>query len=310
MAHGQRSKKILIQTSFDKNIPEAYYVSGTIQKRSIALQCRTLMVEQKQYKHIFAVAAYGMSPYLPKLLYSLKQQSVESKIIICTSTPNSFITKCSARFSVPVYVRSGEHGLKNDWNFAYEEASKLAPLVTIAHQDDQYFPDYTKELLEAYRKYPDLSVFCCRYDTIDAEGNTIPGSAEAVKRLLRLRLRNHRHADRSAVKLSALKWGNGIGCPTCTYNREFCPSPLFQNDYKFVIDWETLVGLAKAPGRFICIEKPLMAYRVHQGAETMRNIENHNREKEEREMFEKLHSRPMAALLMHFYKKAANAYTR
>lgn len=267
------------------------------------------MKEKKQYKHVFVVAAYGRSPYLPKLLHSLKQQTVASKIIICTSTPNSYITKCSARFSVPVYVRNGAHGLKNDWNFAYTEGAKLAPLVTIAHQDDLYFPDYTKALLHAYQKFPDLSVFCCRYDTIDAEGNTIPGRAEAVKRLLRLRLRNHHRADRTSVKLSALRWGNGIGCPTCTYHREYCPSPLFQNDYKFVIDWETLVRLAKAPGRFICIEKPLMAYRVHAGAETMRNIENHNREKEEREMFEQLHSAPVAALLMHFYRTAANAYS-
>ncbi len=262
----------------------------------------------KKYKHCFAVAAYGESPYLPYLLNSLKAQSIDSKVIICTSTPNRFITACSARFGFPIYVRNGKHGLKEDWNFAYEEGSKLATLVTIAHQDDVYFPDYTKALLNAYSIFPDMSVFCCHYDTIDGAGNTIPGTSERVKQILRWRLKNHKIADRTGIKLSALKYGNGIGCPTCTYNTELCPAPLFRNDYKFVIDWATLIRLAREPGRFICIEKPLMAYRVHQGAETMRNIENNNREKEEREMFCQMHSAPVAALLMHFYKKAYSAY--
>ncbi len=262
----------------------------------------------KKYKHCFAVAAYGESSYLPYLLNSLKLQTVDSKVIICTSTPNRFITALSARFGYPVYVRNGKHGLKDDWNFAYEEGSKLADLVTIAHQDDVYFPDYTKALLYAYKIFPDMSVFCCHYDTIDGNGNTIVGTSERVKQILRLRLKNHKKADRTDVKLSALKYGNGIGCPTCTYNASLCPTPLFRNDYKFVIDWATLIRLAREPGRFICIEKPLMAYRVHEGAETMRNIENNNREKEEREMFGQMHSALVTDLLMKFYKKAYGAY--
>ncbi len=265
-------------------------------------------MKRKKYKHCFAVAAYGESPYLPLLLHSLKMQSIKSRVIICTSTPNRYITRLSAEYGYPVYVRNGAHGLQADWNFAYEMGAGEARLVTIAHQDDLYFPDYTKALLYAFSHYPDMSVFCCRYDTIDGRGNTIDGRAESVKRLLRLRLRRHDRADRTAVKLSALRYGNGIGCPSCTYHTAYCPAPLFRNDYKFVIDWDTLIRLAEAPGRFICIEKPLMAYRVHAGAETMRNIENHNREKEEQMMFRKLHSALVTKLLMHFYKKSYGAY--
>ena len=260
-------------------------------------------------KHVFAVAAYGESPYLPDLLQSLQEQSIKSKIIICTSTPNAYITGLSARFSVPVYVHEGPHGLRNDWNFAYEEGAKLAPLVTIAHQDDVYHRDYTKALLHAYKLFPDMSVFCCRYETIDAESKVISGKAENVKRLLRLPLRLHRLSNRSFVKLLPLRFGNGIGCPTCTYNVSYCEAPLFRNDYHFVIDWETLIRLARLPGRFICIEKPLVSYRVHAGAETMRNIENHNREKEEAEIFESLYGKNFTKLLMHFYRKSYTAYT-
>ncbi len=261
-----------------------------------------------QTKHVFAVAAYGTSPYLDALLTSLKAQSIPSKIIICTSTPNPQITALSAKHQVPVYVRQGQSSLQADWNFAYQQGAAMAPLVTIAHQDDLYYPDYTKAVLHAWNAYPDMSLFCCRYDTIDAEGRQIPGKAENVKRLLRFRLRNHRASSRRNVKLSALRWGNGIGCPTCTYNRSFCGTELFQNGYKFVIDWDTLVRLAKSPGRFICLERPLMAYRVHSGAETAKQIHNRNREREETEEFRKLHGPLMTRLLMHFYRKAYTAY--
>lgn len=266
-------------------------------------------MENKKQKHIFAVVAYQESPYLDACLHSLTMQKCRSEIILCTATPSTFLNRLAAKYQIPVYVRTGGRpGIKDDWNFAFEQGSKRAELVTIAHQDDLYFPDYTKALLNAYRHFPDLSVFCCRYDTIDAAGNTVPGKAEQVKRILRLPLRNHRAADRSRVKLRALKWGNSIGCPSCTYHTKYCPVPLFDQDYRFVLDWAALLRLAESEGRFICIEKPLMAYRVHEGAETMANIRNHNREKEEREIFERLHGKHLADLLMHFYKKAYSAY--
>lgn len=264
----------------------------------------------KKEKHCFAVAAYGESPYLEELLQSLKQQTVSAGILLCTSTPNEYISALAEKYEIPLRVREGVPGLKEDWNFAYCCGSEEAELVTIAHQDDLYYPDYGKAVRNAFRHYPDMSVFCCRYDTINEHGERISGLAEGVKRFLRFRLRNHDRADRKNVKLSALRWGNGIGCPSCTYNTRFCEPPLFRNDYRFVIDWETLVRLAGLPGRFICIEKPLMSYRVHQGAETMVNIRNHNREREEREMFEMLHGKRMASLLMHFYRKAYGAYEK
>ena len=104
------------------------------------------MNTRKHYKHCFAVAAYGESPYLPLLLHSLKMQSIESRVIICTSTPNRYITKLSAQFGYPVYVRNGAHGLQQDWNFAYEMGAERSELVTIAHQDDLRSEEHTSEL--------------------------------------------------------------------------------------------------------------------------------------------------------------------
>ena len=39
-------------------------------------------------EHTFVVCAYGESPYLEKCIDSLEKQTVKSRILIATSTPN------------------------------------------------------------------------------------------------------------------------------------------------------------------------------------------------------------------------------
>ena len=92
-----------------------------------------------RYKHVFAVCAYKDSPYLEQCIRSLKAQTVPSHIIICTSTPSSYIDRLAWKYGLQVYVRQGESNIKDDWNFAYSMAE--GGLVTIAHQDDMYHRD-------------------------------------------------------------------------------------------------------------------------------------------------------------------------
>ena len=75
-----------------------------------------------------------------------------------------------------------------------------------------------------------------------------------------------------------------------------------------MIDWDTLLRLSRLPGRFVCLEKELLDYRIHDQAETRKNIQNHVREQEESAMYEKMWPRPIPRILMHFYKKAYQAY--
>ena len=83
---------------------------------------------------------------------------------------------------------------------------------------------------------------------------------------------------------------------------------MFQSEFSFALDWDNLCELAKRPGRFLCVERPLMAYRIHDGATTKQCIGDHRRAADEIAMFEKLWPRWMAKLLLHFYKKAYQAY--
>ena len=135
-----------------------------------------------------------------------------------------------------------------------------------------------------------------------------PGMIQFIKMLLRLPLRLHVLADRTWVKKAALMFGNPIICPSCTYNKEVLGAPLFDSPYKFALDWDTMWKLAARPGRFICVERPLIRYRIHDGATTKACIQDHRRGTDETAMYEKIWPKPVVKVLMHFYRKAYAAY--
>ena len=64
-----------------------------------------------------------------------------------TSTPNVFIKSLAEKYEVPLWIREGKSDIRDDWNFAYNKAN--SKYVTIAHQDDLYFSDYS---IRAVRK--------------------------------------------------------------------------------------------------------------------------------------------------------------
>ncbi len=283
--------------------------------------------------HAFVICAYGDSPYLESCVRSLKGQTVQSDILCVTSTPSAYIDGIMARYGIPVTVRNGKSDIQDDWNFALAQAE--ADFVTIAHQDDLYARRYVEELRNAYEKWPDMTLFMTDAVTVRhdapapaaqtgesdgcASGPCVPdrpgrlvyfSTKNLVKKILRTPLRLHALADREWVKMSALRLGNPVMCPSCAYRKGWLPDPVFHSECRFALDWDCLVDLARWPGRFICIEKPLLFYRVHDGAETKACIENHLRETEERRMFLRFWPEKMADLLMHFYKRAYGEYQR
>jgi glycosyltransferase involved in cell wall biosynthesis len=256
--------------------------------------------------HTFAICAYKDSPYLEECIRSLKHQSVRSEIILCTSTPSAYLEEMAGRYGLPYYVREGESDIQADWNFAFEKAS--GRLVTIAHQDDSYHKDYVKYVQHCWERYPDTTVFTTDCAIVKNGKLQRPGLVALVKHILRLPLRFHCLANRTLVKKAALCFGNPIICPSCTYDKEALELPLFSSPYKFALDWDTMWKLASRPGRFYCEERPLIRYRVHDGSETKKCIEDQRRSRDEIAMFRQIWPEPIVRILMIFYKKAYGAY--
>ena len=72
--------------------------------------------------HTFAICAYGKSPYLEACIRSLKAQTLSSEIICVTSTPSDWLEGLLSRHDIPLFVRTGEKGIGNDWNYGVEKA--------------------------------------------------------------------------------------------------------------------------------------------------------------------------------------------
>ena len=265
-------------------------------------------------KHLFAISAYRESPYLEECIRSLLSQKEKSEVILCTSTPSDYLRKLAFRYGIPFFVRDGMPSLRDDWNFCLGKAAELgADLVTVAHQDDVYLPEYAQEVMEIFRKYEGglkALVVCTGAGNIDGDSRTLPGEAERIKRILRRPLR-YPVLNRSVFwKKMSLSFGNSIPCPSCTYHIGALGSEIFTSEYRFVIDWDTLLRIAERKGRIVCIEKPLVKIRLHDGAETARTIRDGERPKEEYEIFRRLHRKPVADLLMHYYRKAGKIYEK
>lgn len=272
--------------------------------------------------HAFVICAYKKSPYLESCIRSLVRQTVRSDIFIATSTPSEYIDRLAEKYRIPVLVRDGESSIGEDWLFAWRAMGKEHALITIAHQDDRYHKDYTAELLKAYRKYQDMTVFCSDYVVLKtreerlSDGTLYPAGTELVcgdrvrfvKKLLRLPLRLRLLADRTWLKRSVLMFGNSICCPSCTYNYELIGDDMFRSEYPFALDWDNLYDLAGRQGRFICSERPLIAYRIHDGATTKQCMEDESRSRDEIAMFRKMWPEWLVRILMHFYRKAYTAY--
>ena len=129
-----------------------------------------------------------------------------------------------------------------------------------------------------------------------------------IKRLLRIPLRMPCLNGLTWVKRLSLILGNPICCPATTYQKKMLGVPLVRSGFQFALDWDNLYKLAGEKGRFICVERPLLYYRVHEGATTKACIADNRRQLEEEIMFRRFWPEPVARLLMHFYKSAYAEY--
>ena len=252
--------------------------------------------------HTFAVCAYGESPYLEACIRSLKQQTIKTNILIATSTPNSLIDRLSEKYDIPVFVNTGEHGITQDWNFAYAQAQ--TKYVTIAHQDDVYDKKYAEEMLRYMRQEEKPLIFYTDYAEI--RGGRIVSSNRLlrVKRLMLLPLIPRFARTSIFLRRRVLSLGSPICCPSVTFAKENLPEVVFQNHFRADEDWEAWERLSALDGAFIYCRKILTLHRIHQDSETTKILQDNERSKEDLYMFRKFWPGPVARILCSLYSSS------
>ncbi len=261
-------------------------------------------VEDKDL-HTFVICAYKESRYLEECVKSVKNQSLKTNIIMTTSTPNQYIENIANKYNIKLYIREGKSDICDDWNFGYNICK--TNLVTVAHQDDVYEPDYAEKIVDEYKKYPDAIMLYTGYHTLKNDEKCFDRNNK-IKRLLLIPMQSRFLSKFKFWKKLSLAFGNTITCPSVTYNKSIISDTVFTSNLKFALDWDTFYKFAKQKGRFIYIPKTLISYRVHSEATTNDFIVNNKRQADDIEMFNKIWPKFITKFIMIFYVKAYDTY--
>ena len=254
--------------------------------------------------HQFVVLAYRDSPFLSACLESVCAQSSTDNVIVVTSTPSVHIDAIAAAHGVKVYEGTGNRGIAADWNFGL--ACATGDIVTLAHQDDVYYPGFADETRRMFQATPtaSLAFTCC--DEIDDHGRRLPrGRVLGFKRVLVLLAAGRNAVIESRLRRRALlAFGNAIPCPSVSLNRSMLADFRFSDGYDINLDWDAWWRLQMMGDAFVHSRRVLMAHRLHPDAETAKSRDDGRRKAEDQRMFRHIWPGPTARILAALYRFA------
>lgn len=257
--------------------------------------------------HIFVVAAYGKSPYLEDCLRSLSTQSRPSPIIISTSTPFDGLDELARGYNARLHVHGPNRGIGVDWNQAMSIAD--AALITIAHQDDVYGPEFSSRVVHTHSAYPEAAYSFCGAGEIFSDGSQRMATRnQLVKRLLVGAAFTGKTNIHGGLRRRILfGFGNPIVCPTVTINRSNDQAFKFREDLRTNMDWLAWIDLSANSG-IIRIPQTLLYRRVHDSSETASCISNGARNTEDIMVFQSLWPRNIAKAIAFVYRLSYPGY--
>lgn len=250
-------------------------------------------------EHTFVICAYKESPYLEDCIRSLKKQTVQSHIIMATSTPNDYIRKMAEQYEIPLYISGQQPDIVSDWNYGLSNTK--TPYVTIAHQDDIYLPEYTRHVMRAFKGAAHPLIFFCDYGELRGDKVVINNKLLNIKRLMLLPLRMKALEKSIFVRRRILSFGSPICCPSVAYAKWNLPEVVFEKGFRSNEDWQAWERISKLKGEFLFDKEVLMYHRIHEESETSSIIRENKRSSEDMEMYSKFWPKPVAKLLVKLY---------
>lgn len=254
------------------------------------------------HSHTFVICAYRESQFLEESVFSLMRQTVKTKIIIVTSTPNEYIQKIADKYSLELFVNEGEKGITQDWNYALRCVN--TPLATIAHQDDIYNERYTEHILRAAAEARDPLILFTDYGEIRNGEKVLANHLLKIKRILLKPLELKAFHNSVFIRRRILSMGSPICCPSVTYNLKALEQPIFSAGFRSDEDWEAWEKLSGLKGSFVYVKEILIYHRIHQDSETSVILGDSARGKEDFMMFCKFWPRWIARILVRFYSQS------
>lgn len=237
---------------------------------------------------------------------SLTAQTVKTRLMIATTTPNDWIERVAGEFDIRLVVNDGVPGIAHDWNCALSHVE--TPLVTIAHQDDTYSECYVEALLALCNRAKRPLLFFTDYGEIRMSGSSDEAGVLMddsnmlrIKRLMLAPLKHERWWGSIRCRRYLMSFGSPICCPSVTYCLPNLPKPVFHEGMRGGLDWDAWERISRLEGDFIYASEILMHHRIHEESETSALIKDEIRSQEDYEMFCRFWPRPFARLLNVLY---------
>lgn len=247
--------------------------------------------------HTFVICAYKEQPFLDDCVKSLKNQTIKSKIIISTSTPNDMIKRIARENDVELVINTKTKGHINDFCFAYEQAK--TKYVTLCHQDDIYYNDFAEKMISKMEKYKNPIIGFSNYNELRNGITKKRNALLFIKRLINFPLKFL--GKYKKIRLFTLSLGNAICASSVTYNKELVDVPIKQSDLKANIDWDTWIDLAYKKGSFVYVSRALLEHRIHEESTTTSVINNNVMKNEDYLMFKKFWPNFIAKIFVKLY---------
>ena len=211
-------------------------------------------------KHTFVILAYNESEDLEECIKSVINQSVKSNVVVAPRPPNDYIIDLASNYSLGVMVNKEKSNKGRDYNFAVNSFN--TELITIAHQDDLYDRNYTKEILKCYKKHKDATIIFT--DNYEINNNVKVKKSKKLfwKRYFLFPLRFKFFQNKKFFKIRSLRRDKHICTSSITFVKKNISKSIFPTNLKFDNDWQGLIDLAKEDTRFVYLAKKLVGYRV------------------------------------------------
>lgn len=248
----------------------------------------------------FCILAYKVSPYLEDCIQSLLKQKEKAEILICSSTPNTFIKEIAEKYQLPLAINKNSHGIADDWNFAIKQAK--TKYVTLAHQDDIYLENYSEIMLKGIEKYPHFLIKFSGYkELINNKIRNFSVNFFIKNLIIALGFKTKKALSKSEDKTNFIRFGSAIPCPSVMYNLKNLNQFCFSQEMKINLDWQAWIDLANLSGEFLYTKEKLIVHRIHLESATSQGIALKQRQKEDRKCFSQLWSKNIARLLIFLY---------
>lgn len=253
----------------------------------------------------FVICAYKESPYLEECIQSLKNQKIQVKIILVTSTPNKHIESLVQKYQLEYYINMGKSGIAEDWNFGLSKADKR--IVTIAHQDDIYESTFTLKVLENINKHNKTLITFTNYGEIRNGKCIDKNKLLCTKRIMLFPLKSSYLQNVIFIRRRILSFGSAICCPSVTFVKENLPKKIFSSGYRSNVDWQAWEMISRLRGAFVYCNEILMYHRIHEASATTEIIADNDRTKEDFAMFCKFWPKWIAGIIERFYRKSEDS---